>query len=78
MLVRALCKDIEILGEAAARVGEETRLAMTGVPWDEIVGMRNRLIHAYFDVNLDILWKTVLEDLPPLVSALKSILRYKN
>jgi uncharacterized protein with HEPN domain len=41
------------------------------IPWGNIVGMRNRLIHAYFDINLDILWMTVTEDLPPLITELQ-------
>jgi len=44
------------------------------IPWEDIVGMRHRLVHAYFDINLDILWRTVQDDLPPLSSALESVL----
>ncbi len=42
------------------------------IPWDDIVGMRHRLVHAYFDINLDILWRTVQDDLPPLVLLLQN------
>lgn len=73
MLVRALTKDVEIVGEAAARVTPETRLAIPSIPWQSIVTMRNRLIHGYFDIDLDIVWSTVTED-PPLLSALRNIL----
>ena len=52
-LVMALVKEIEIVGEAAARVSEATREHLPDIPWDELIGMRNRLVHAYLDVNLD-------------------------
>ena len=67
-LVLALVKDVEILGEAATQVTEPTRQGLPEIPWERIVGMRNRLVHAYFDVNLDIVWETVQGDLPELIS----------
>lgn len=70
-LALALVKDIEIIGEAAANVTPEGREILPDVPWNEIVGMRNRLIHAYFDIDLDVLWKTIIEDIPPLISKLE-------
>jgi uncharacterized protein with HEPN domain len=74
-LVLSLVKSIEIIGEAAANVTTECREAFPHIPWRDIVSMRNRLIHAYFDINLDILWKTVIEDLPPLLAELKKIVK---
>lgn len=65
-LVWALVKAIEIIGEAASKVSQESQDLLTNIPWRNIVGMRNRLVHAYFDINLDILWKTVVEGLPPI------------
>lgn len=73
-LTLALVKDVEIIGEAAYQVAEDARRNLPEIPWDDIVGMRHRLVHAYFDINLDILWKTVQEDLPPLVQILSAIL----
>lgn len=61
----ALVKAIEIIGEAAGQVSEETRAEVPNIPWRNIVGMHNRLVHAYFDINRNILWKTVIEGLPP-------------
>lgn len=55
-LPHALVHLISIVGEAASRVGSDTRAEFYRIPWADIVGMRNRLIHAYFDINLDILW----------------------
>jgi uncharacterized protein with HEPN domain len=72
-LVLALVKDIEIIGEAAFRVSPAARDQAPGIPWDDIVGMRHRLVHAYFDINLEILWKTAKEDLPPLITELERV-----
>jgi uncharacterized protein with HEPN domain len=74
-LVLALVKAIEIIGEAAYRTAPETQARAVSIPWGDIVGMRHRLVHAYFDIDLDILWKTVHDDLPLLIAALESHLR---
>lgn len=74
MLALALVKTIEIIGEAGARVSKEGRSEVPLVPWREVVAMRNRLIHAYLDVDLDVVWQTVVEDLPPLAEALREAL----
>ena len=71
MLMRALVKDIEIVGEAASKLSGATRSLLPEVPWEDIVTMRHRLIHTYFDVNLDIVWTTVQSDLPELISLLQ-------
>ena len=60
--------------EAASRISRELRAESPDVPWTDLVAMRNRLIHAYFDVNLDIVWQTVTEELPPLVKLLEKLL----
>ena len=69
----ALVKCVEIVGEAAVNVSKEYRDSLHQIPWADIIGMRNRLIHAYFDINLDILWKTITDDLPPLIIELEKI-----
>ena len=69
----ALVKSIEIIGEAASKVTDKCREDLHQIPWTNIVGMRNRLIHAYFDVNRDILWKTVTEDLPALIAKIEKV-----
>jgi uncharacterized protein with HEPN domain len=74
MLVLALVKDIEIIGEAAFQVSRSARNQLQNIPWDDIIGMRHRLVHAYFDINLDILWQTVEDDLPALLSVLAPLL----
>ena len=72
MLLFALARAIEVVGEAASKVTPETRAALPLVPWGQIVAMRNRLIHAYFDIDRDILWKTASEELPALLPLLPS------
>ena len=69
----ALVKDIEILGEAAYQVTPDTRDQTPGVPWDDMIAMRHRLVHAYFDIDLDILWKTAQDDLPRLIAELERV-----
>ena len=73
VLALALVKCIEIIGEAAARVSKPYRDQHPSVPWRSIIAMRNRLIHAYFDVDLDRVWDTITDDLPPLVAALEQL-----
>jgi uncharacterized protein with HEPN domain len=73
-LVLSLVKEVEIIGEAAYQVTRATRINVSGIPWEDIIGMRHRLVHAYFDINLNILWRTVQEDLPALVAALQPII----
>ena len=73
-LVLALVKEMEIIGEAAFKISKETREQLPGVPWNDIVGMRHRLIHAYFEINLEIVWQTIQKDLPGLVSVLNLFL----
>ena len=73
-LVLALVKEMEIVGEAACQLSDETTEEIPGIPWADIVGMRHRLVHAYFDINLDILWTSVRQDLPELVRTLGPLL----
>ena len=69
----ALQKLVEIVGEAANRVSEETQQRHQEIPWPQIIGLHNRLVHGYDDINLDILWRIIQNDLPPLVEQLKAI-----
>ena len=74
MLLLSLVKALEMIGEAASKVTVETRESFPEIPWSEIVAMRNRLIHVYFDINVDIVWQTVIDDLPALESKLQALL----
>jgi uncharacterized protein with HEPN domain len=63
----ALTHVIEIIGEAANHISPKTQERAPQIPWEQITGMRNQLIHAYFEVNLDTLWYTIQNDLPTLL-----------
>ena len=71
--MHALVRCIELVGEAASRLSEEARNELPQIPWRAIINMRNRLIHGYFEINLDLVWQTIQNDLPPLISQLKQI-----
>jgi len=70
----SLVRLLEIVGEAASRTSESTRSSHSELPWIQIIGLRNRLIHGYDEVDFDILWTILQEDLPPLVIQLKQSL----
>ena len=69
----SVLKAVEIVGEAAAHVSEDTMQAHPAIPWREIVGMRNRLVHAYFDIDLRLVWDTACDDLPELIARLEPL-----
>jgi uncharacterized protein with HEPN domain len=74
MLLFALVRSIEIIGEAANKTSEETRSATPHIPWKAIIGMRHRLIHAYFDIDADILWVAATVEVPALLSQLRGLI----
>jgi len=76
--VRAVIRSIEVIGEAASKISIEFRMEHPDVPWQKVIGMRNRLIHVYFDIDYNIIWQTVKENLPPLIEQLQSILKNKE
>jgi uncharacterized protein with HEPN domain len=75
MLLFATIRAIEIVGEAGSRISEELRIANPQVPSAQISGMRNRLVHAYFDVDTRVVWATVSQALPKLLVQLKTLLQ---
>ncbi len=72
--VLAVTRLLEIIGEAAKNVPDTVRAGHPDIPWRKITGTRDRLIHAYFQVDADQVWRTVEEDLPPLRTSLQRIL----
>ncbi len=74
LLNLALTRLVEIIGEAANRVPEDIQSRYPNLPWLQMIGARNRLIHGYDSVDFDILWVIVSHDLPSVVSQLESIL----
>ncbi|WP_296507444.1 DUF86 domain-containing protein [Rhodoferax sp.] len=74
MLLFAVVRAIEILGEAANKVSEDLQSGNNSIPWRAIVGMRNRLVHAYFDIDTEMVWKTLQNEIPGLLGALQALL----
>ena len=73
LLLYALVRAIEVLGEAASKVSADARAAAPDVPWRAIVAMRNRLIHAYAAIDPETVWKAACEDIPVLLTALRTL-----
>jgi uncharacterized protein with HEPN domain len=74
MLQFAVVRAVEVVGEAANKVSADLRAIHPEIPWVAINGMRNRLVHAYFDVDTDVVWSTITLALPPLREQLKAML----
>ena len=74
VLELALIRLVEVIGEAAGRVSQVGQEKYTEIPWREVIGMRNRLVHGYDSVDLRVLWDTIELDLPALISKLEKIL----
>jgi uncharacterized protein with HEPN domain len=71
----SLVRLLEIIGEASRGLSDEFRMQHPELPWKKMAGMQDRLIHGYYDVDLDVVWETVTEDLPGLISKLENNLR---
>lgn len=69
----AVVKAVETVGEAASKISDETQQAHPEIPWPSIIGMRNRLVHGYGSIRLDVVWRTVKEDIPALATQLRRI-----
>lgn len=74
MLHSACIRQLEIIGEAAGRVSEETRAKSSDILWKEIVGLRNILIHEYFGVDLNLVLEIIQSDMPKLKDSVKALL----
>jgi len=72
--VDAVLRNLEVIGEAAKNVPEDVRREYSEVPWSEMAGMRDKLIHGYATIELEIVWTTVQEDVPELVPALQAVM----
>lgn len=72
--VNAVVRSLEIIGEATKKIPADIRTRYPDLPWIEIAAMRDKLIHEYFGVDLEIVWETVRNDLAPLESAIQKVL----
>ncbi len=72
--VNAIIRSIEIIGEAASKISDDYKSNHSEIPWKQIVGMRNHLIHVYFDVDYQTLWQTVKSDIPDLKLLISNLL----
>jgi len=70
----AVIRCLEVIGEASKKVPDKLKTKGTDIPWQEISGMRDKLIHDYFGVDLETVWDTIQEDLIPLKKAIESLL----
>ena len=73
--INATLRSLEVMGEAAKKIPEQIRVKYPTVPWRDIAGMRDKLIHEYHGVDLNIIWKTIQEEIPPLIPVLEAVLR---
>jgi uncharacterized protein with HEPN domain len=74
MLLFAVVQAIQIVGQAATHISAETRAAAPAVPWARIIGMRNRLVHAYADINHEVVWQTATVEIPAVLPLLTALL----
>lgn len=74
VLAAAIERFIEVIGEAASKVAVPTQEELSSIPWRQIIGMRNRLVHGYASVDHDVLWDVVATDLPALIVSLEKAL----
>ncbi|MBI5443527.1 MAG: DUF86 domain-containing protein [Deltaproteobacteria bacterium] len=75
MLLFAVLRGIEVMGEAASKVSLRLRESSPAVPWGAIVGMRNRLIHGYFEINTEVVWNTATQEIPSLLAELRTLVQ---
>jgi uncharacterized protein with HEPN domain len=72
--IKAVVRSLEVIGEAASKMPQNVRDSYPEIPWQETIVMRNRLIHEYFGVDLEIVWQTIEEDLGPLDTTVKRMI----
>ena len=76
--IDSVLRNLEIIGEASRHVPREIKKRYSELPWMEMYTMRNIVVHEYHGVNLKIIWQTITEDLPPLISQLEEILKLES
>ena len=73
IIQNAVMRPLEIIGEASAKISKEFRKAHSEIPWREMVGLRNRLVHEYFRINFGVVWDTIQKDLPNLIEIIEPL-----
>jgi uncharacterized protein with HEPN domain len=73
LLQNALIRMLEVIGEAARSVSEDTKLAHASIPWRQMIGMRHRLVHEYFRIDLERVWETAQRDIPELLKQIEPL-----
>ncbi|MFW6149039.1 MAG: DUF86 domain-containing protein [Atribacterota bacterium] len=72
--INAVTRSVEVIGEAAKKIPKSIRNKYPNIPWEKISGMRDKLIHEYFGIDLEILWKVAKDNIPPLKLTIRNIL----
>ena len=75
LLLGGIIRELLLIGEAANAVSAQTKSLIPAIPWRQVIGMRNQLIHGYFEISHRIIWTTVTEDIPQLISILEKAVR---
>ncbi len=78
MLSFAIIRALEIFGEAASKISNKFQKSHPHIPWRAIVGMRNRLIHAYFDIDYDVVWEAINSEIPNIIPELEKLIPKKQ
>lgn len=72
-LTLSLLKSLEMIGEAASKVSKECQLGCEPIPWDNVIELKQQVVHTYWDIDRDWIWNTVTNDLPPIIKALEHL-----
>jgi uncharacterized protein with HEPN domain len=78
LLLGGIIRELLLIGEAANAVSSQAKAKIPEIPWKKVIGMRNQLIHGYFDISYQIVWSTVIEDIPELIVILEKVLHSKK
>jgi uncharacterized protein with HEPN domain len=71
-------RSFEVVGEASRRVSVELRMRTADIPWRKMMDFRNKLIHDYFGLDLSLIWKTAIEDVPPLLHKIEALVAHET
>lgn len=78
LLLGGIIRELLLIGEAANAISSQAQSEFSTIPWRKVIGMRNQLVHGYFDISYRIIWSTINEDIPQLIVDLEKILNSKQ